>query len=167
MINGKTAAACTREPAYVIGNAINDIGTLIKIRQMITEAQNPSNQLIVQENSLPSLNGKNVNFRHIPINNEKIILSNLSNMYQVAINNDVTKEIHALYQTWVSQLSNYYQSSYFAIDIITDDVSNDPNKHANIIEINSKPIWVHHTFSELRQHNMAENILVELHRITK
>ena len=83
-------------------------------------------------------------------------------MSQGAVAIDRMEELPAQYQQWVSSISRYLHVGYFAVDFIVNNLSGDPKSEAVLLEINAKPEWVHHTFSERRQHNIAGMVLDEL-----
>ena len=80
-------------------------------------------------------------------------------MAQGGIAIDVTQEIHPAYHQWVSALADFLGTPYFGLDIMTTDYSLDPYQHAKVLEINARAEWLHHTFSEVRTHDMAGMIL--------
>ena len=106
------------------------------------------------------VNVETIHLNNIPVEGEKVTLNNLANMSKGAICTDVTDEIHSTYFEWIEQLSAHYKVGYFAVDFIAEDFNADPtNGGSYLLEINARPEWVHHTFSEKRQHNVATMVL--------
>ena len=76
-----------------------------------------------------------------------------------AVATDITDQLHPLYHQWIDQIVEYFNVPYFAIDFIAPDPSSEPSKNAVVLEINAQPEWLHHTFSEVRKHDIAAVIL--------
>lgn len=65
------------------------------------------------------------------------------------------------YQWLIDKIIKSTNASYFGIDLmITDD-------SYSVIEINARAEWMHHTFSEGKQHNIAIDVLSPLLSKTK
>ncbi|MGH1336453.1 MAG: hypothetical protein ACRBFS_10025 [Aureispira sp.] len=59
------------------------------------------------------------------------------------------------------------QQRIFALDVITADPTQAPTPStAWALEINGESYWLHHTFSEIRTHNMARLILKDTFDLT-
>ena len=159
VINGKIIAACIREPAYVIGNGTDDLQTLIEKRRAVMRTQNPNNFLEIDAATEALLQEQQISLSDIPDENLKIQLKYVSNMAQGGIAIDVTDEIHPVYQDWVTALSNYLNTGYFGLDLMTINHQENPHGHSWVLEINARADWLHHTFSERRTHDMADIIL--------
>ena len=59
----------------------------------------------------------------------------------------------------MSRLAGTY-GYYFAIDSIAPDCTKPPEEGAWALEINARPEWLHHTFSQGKKHDMGR-IVVE------
>ncbi|MEM7105635.1 MAG: hypothetical protein AAF502_21030 [Bacteroidota bacterium] len=162
VIGGRIVAACTREPAHVFGNGIYDLSALIEQRLKVIKSQNPMNDLVIDHTSMQLLHQQKIGLTDIPVKGRKIILKELANMSQGAHAIDIVETLHPVYQEWTSKICNYLNVDYFAIDIISRNFAEDPYENAIILEINAKPEWLHHTFSERRQHNIAAMVLDHL-----
>jgi len=135
IIDGKIVAACTREPAFVIGDGETDMKTLIENRRTIVKNQNPSNDLIIDEASHQLIVNQGLKMNDIPSKDQKIILKELANMSQGAIAIDKMHCLHDRYQEWVTQICDYLNVNYFAIDFITRSFEEDPISNAIVLEI--------------------------------
>ncbi len=162
VLGGKIVSACTREPAFVIGDGLNDLNFLIAERRKIVQSYNPMNDLVVDKGTRELLKNQNLNLEDIPSKGQKVQLKELANMSLGAVAIDVTDGLHALFQEWIDRIVSYLNVSYFAIDFITQDFENDPQNEAIVLEINAQPEWLHHTFSEGRQHDLASMVLDEV-----
>ena len=159
VVGGKIIAACTREPAFVIGDGTNNLNQLIENRQKVIKSQNPMNDLVVDKATLDLLEKQNLDLSDIPVAGQKVVLKELANMSQGAVAIDKMDDLHERYQIWIDQLVEYLEVDYFAIDFITKSFTEDPATNAILLEINAKPEWLHHTFSENRQHDIAAIVL--------
>ncbi len=162
VIGGKIVAACIREPAFVMGNGVDSLQSLIEQRRAVMYIQNPKNVLEVDEATKALLEEQQIAFSDIPPMNQKVRLKYVSNMAQGGVATDVTGEIHPIYQDWVTALANYLKTPYFALDVLTQDYRLNPYQSSYILEINAFADWLHHTFSERRTHDIADMILEEL-----
>ena len=80
-------------------------------------------------------------------------------MGQGGVATDVTDQLHPRYHDWVRRIVEFLNVGYFALDIIGESAAADPLNTAKALEINAKPEWMHHTFSEVRTHDIAEILL--------
>ncbi len=161
-IGGKLAAACIREPAFVIGNGDSSVASLIEARKAIIKKQNPSNHLNCDKTMFRLLQAQELTLQSIPEDGQVVQLSQLANMSLGAVATDVTEEINPLYHSWVERLSKETGMSIFSLDMITTNHSSSEPGTTWGIEVNALPEWLHHTFSERRQHDIAAMILNEL-----
>lgn len=164
VIGGKIVAACIREPAHVIGDGYSNLNTLVQRRQKVIQAQNPANQLILDEVTLSLIKNQGLSLEGIPDLGQKVVLKNVSNIGQGGIPIDVTDRLHPVYHHWVELVGQRICSSYFALDIVAISPENSPEQGSYAIEINSEPSWYHHTFSEVRTHNLAPYVMDHLAR---
>ena len=162
VIKGKIIAACTREPAFVIGNGIATLEKLIEHRRDVMKLQNPDNHLEVDNATLKLLEEQQLRLSDIPESGRKISLKYISNMATGGIASDVTDEIDPVFQEWVTKLAGVLQTGYFGLDIISTDFRNNAHLNSKVLEINASADWLHHTFSEKRTHDVAGIILREL-----
>lgn len=159
-IDGKLVAACSREPAFVIGDGVQNIEALAHLVDQKVRAQNPINTLTLDQGSLDCLAAQGLTPASIPQKGEKIAVKYLANMNQGAISTDITDLIHPTYHQWIANLSEALQLSIFALDVLTLDYQQAPSADNTwAIEVNGNPYWYHHTFSERRTHDMANLIL--------
>ncbi|MGB0932109.1 MAG: hypothetical protein ACPGVB_15100 [Chitinophagales bacterium] len=162
VIGGKIVAACIREPAFVLGNGMDSLQSLIGQRRAVMHTQNPKNVLEIDEATKSLLEEQNLSLLDIPKKVQKVQLKRVSNMAQGGVATDVTDEIHPLYQDWVTALVEYLKTPYFALDLLTQDHRANPHEASKILEINAFADWLHHTFSERRTHDIGGMILEEL-----
>jgi cyanophycin synthetase len=159
VIKGKIVAAVIREPAFILGNGKDTLDTLIENRRAVMKTQNPNNFLVIDENTQQLIAAQHLTLQSIPQDGQKVKLKYISNMAQGGVAIDVTDEIHPGFQDWITKLSEYLNSSYFGLDLMTTNHTKQPSQHSKVLEINARADWLHHTFSEHRTHDMADMIL--------
>lgn len=159
VINSEIIAACLRLPAHVMGNGKSTLKQLISLRRKEIKVQNPSNDLIVDGQTMELLENQNILLQDIIPMNNKIHLKKVANMAQGGHAIDVTNEIDSIYHYWVRSISKELNIGYFALDLITEDHINFKIRNTFALEINSRAEWMHHTFSERKTHDLAGIIL--------
>lgn len=162
VLGGKIVAACIRQPAFVIGNGVDTLKILIENRRYEMQIQNPNNFLEVDKSTLDLLEQQEISLTDIPKLDCKIQLKKVSNIAQGGIVIDVTDEIHPIYHQWVSGLVDYLKTGYFGLDLITKNHAANPIENTNVLEMNARADWLHHTFSQHKTHDIAGMILKEL-----
>ena len=159
IVQGKIVAACTRQPAFVLGNGVDTLENLIEQRRAVMHTQNPVNFLEIDEATKSLLKKQNLTLSDIPQKAQKVQLKYVSNIAQGGVPIDVTEEIHPMYQEWATALLEYFGISYMGLDFMTTDYSAHPKDNAWLLEVNERAHWLHHTFSEKKQHDMPGIIL--------
>lgn len=162
VVGGKIVAVCTRIPAFIIGDGVQTVAHLAKQLQSKTRANNPANDFVIDETTEQLLSKQRLTLQSIPSVNQRIQLKKVANMAQGAIALDLTDALHPDFQLWVDQLVDYLDCGYFGIDIIALDYRQPPSNGAWLLEINARPEWLHHTFSQGKQHDIAKIVLTEL-----
>lgn len=159
-IGGKLVAACHRKPASIIGDGIHSLNDLIKQKKTLIQSKNPANRLEVDSECKQLIARQGLSLHAIPQAGLEIQLKYVANMSQGAIGTDITREIHIHYHEWIERIAKHLNLSIFALDVLTLNYTIQPTRfNAWILEINGKPYWYHHTFTERRQHDMATMIL--------
>ena len=92
----------------------------------------------------------------------KIQLKYISNMGQGGVAYDVTPELNADYAGVVAKVAEAFGFRTFALDGICEDYTLPPAEHLIALEVNAKAQWLHHTFSEVRTHDIPTMILRDL-----
>lgn len=159
VIGGKIVAVCTREPAHVIGDGKTSLEKLILNLQKKVRAQNPANDLVVDKTTNDLIADQHLVMTDIPEAGRTVVLKELANMAQGALAIDKTDAFHPGFQLWIDKLVDYLGTPYFAIDIIAKDLGAPPESGAYALEINARPEWLHHTFSEVRTHDLPTIVL--------
>ncbi len=154
-LGGKLAAACTRQPAFVVGDGANDVASLVRARQALIAGQNPANRLDMDTGMLNLLAAQGLALRSVPSPGRRVQLGRLANMSLGAIATDVTDEVDPGFAAWVERIAAQTGMTLFALDVITNDHRTYAPDTAWGIEVNALPEWLHHTFSEGRQHDVA------------
>ncbi len=158
-VAGRLLAACVREPAYVVGTGTDDVRALVDARRAVMSRQNPENRLELDEPSVALLREQGLAPDSVPAPGQRVQLDRLANVARGAIPVDVTDSVHPRYAEWVERIARTFPIELFAMDVITEAVDADPERAANVIEINARPEWLHHTFSAGRTHDVPAAIL--------
>jgi len=160
IIGGKIVAACIREPAFVKGDGESTLLELIEQRRKEVHVQNPANRLDIDEQTQALIKEQEVRLDSVIEKNIKVRLKEIANMGQGARAFDVTDKIDPMVKKWVEVISTELQAPYFALDLISGDISNIETYKA--LELNIRAEWMHHTFSEGRTHDLAKVVIDEL-----
>lgn len=160
VIGRKMVAACVRHPAYVLGDGQSTLLELIERRREQIQLQNPANSLLIDRQSQQLIEKAGYTLNSIPAMNVRVTLKRVANMGQGAIAEDCTDRIDPRIERWIEELSAALDMPYFALDILTDDITRIESYYA--LEVNLRAEWMHHTFSEGRQHDLASVIIREL-----
>ncbi|MEM1000310.1 MAG: hypothetical protein AAGN35_24870 [Bacteroidota bacterium] len=162
VIGGELVAACVREPAFVTGDGAHTLDELIAQHNEKIHAQNPKNHLVMDGATRNLLRQQDVFLSSVIEADRKIVLKQVSNMGQGGIARDITDQLHPQYHAWMRAVAERFQLRTFAFDALSTDPSGDPREHTQVIELNAKAQWMHHTFSEGRQHDIPALVLREI-----
>jgi len=162
VIGGQIAAACRRLPAYVIGDGEHDLEHLIGLYNEKIQQLNPNNLLELDADSRKLMREQSVYLDSMIPLDQKIQLKYISNMGQGGIAIDVTDELHPQYQEVVERVGKAFGFRTFALDGIVPDCTQPPSDGFKALEVNAKAQWMHHTFSEVRTHDIPKLILMDL-----
>ncbi|KAA3613880.1 MAG: hypothetical protein DWQ05_16525 [Calditrichaeota bacterium] len=165
-IDGKLAAACIREPAFIVGDGENSVESLIEKRREIIKKQNPANRIDIDASLMELLQQQKLSMQSIPDSGQNVQLKYIANMSQGARAIDVTDKIHPQYSQWLEQFADETGMRLFALDVIAEDCTIYKPGTAWALEVNPQPEWLHHTFSEGKTHDIAGMILEELFEIS-
>ena len=162
VIGGQIAAACVREPASVIGDGFSDVEGLIEKHNEKIQALNPNNKLELDADSRRLMREQSLYLDTVVEAGRKIQLKYISNMGQGGVASDITPDLHSEYHELVTKVSNAFGFRTFALDGISADPGLSPFEHLYALEVNAKAQWLHHTFSEVRTHDIPTMILRDL-----
>ncbi|MEZ4848466.1 MAG: hypothetical protein R3B93_07585 [Bacteroidia bacterium] len=162
VIEGKVVAACSRIPAYVVGNGKDDLQTLIEKRQKVLSELHDDVFLIIDEDSKYHIASQNLSLGSIPEKGRQVQLKSIANISTGGIAVDITDELHPAYQEWVTGICTFLKQGYFGIDIISTDFTKNPYQNAWIIELNARPKWGIHIGSERKQYDVIRIMLEAL-----
>lgn len=162
VIGGRMVAACIRHPAFVIGDGKSTLQDLIENRREQIRRQNPANSLTIDAQSAHLIKEAGYTMSSVVETDVRVSLKRVANMGQGAIAEDCTDLVDPRIELWIDQLRTALDMPYFALDILTDDVTRFESYFA--LEVNLRAEWMHHTFSEGRQHDLASVVIQELFR---
>ena len=155
VIGKQLVAACIREPACVIGDGTSTIAELAVEKDLRVQQNNPQNRLLLDEESLRLLADQDLEPTSILARDQKIFVKRVANIGQGGLPVDVTDALHPEYHAWCATIAEALGLDIFALDLIADNAHDSPMKtNAVILEINAQPQWLHHTFSEVRTHDI-------------
>ncbi|MEM7040750.1 MAG: hypothetical protein AAF570_27560, partial [Bacteroidota bacterium] len=152
-VGGKLVAACVRKPAYVTGDGEHTLDELIELHNEKIAQQNPNNRLEIDAAARQLMRDQNLFLSSVVPSGQRVVMKHVSNMGQGGVAEDVTDTLHPRYHEWVAAVAQKFDVRAFAFDAMSTDITADPVEHAHAIEINVKAQWLHHTFSEVRQHD--------------
>jgi cyanophycin synthetase len=164
-VGGVLVAACVREAAFVVGNGRDTVAELIAARQRVIRAQNPANRLELDDAGRALLRAQGLAVDAVPDDQRRVRLERIANMSCGALASDVTDQIHPRYHDWLERIARRLALRVFAVDLMTRGHRADPDASAVVLEINARPEWLHHTFSEHRTHDIATLILTDLFQL--
>lgn len=162
VIGNKIAAACVREPAYVTGDGSSSLEELIEHRNDALAELNPNNKLELDADSRKLMREQNLYLDTVIEADRKIQLKYISNMGQGGVAIDITPDLHPHYHEIVEKVGKIFGFKTFALDGICADANVDPFENLYALEVNAKAQWMHHTFSEVRTHDIPQMILRDL-----
>ena len=162
IIDGEPVAACRRIPAEVIGNGTSTIAQLIEQKNIEVTRINPDNGIDIDQQLHKLLASQDLNLETVVEAERRVALKTIANMSQGARAVDVTHSFHPDYAKWAARVAEALETRFVSLDVITTDHTAPPAENAVALEINGESAWVHHTFSEGKQHPMAHMILKAL-----
>lgn len=160
VIGKKIVAACERIPAEVVGDGDSTLQQLADARNEVVKQQNPCNYLTIDDESLRLIAEQGLTVDSVIPEGQTVRLKKIANMGRGARAVDCTDEIDPLISSWIEAICAKLDVSYFALDIICTDRRDISTYRA--LELNAQAEWFHHTFSEVRQHNLEVIILDEM-----
>lgn len=159
VVGGRIVAACIRKPASVIGDGNHSLEELIELRNEEIRAQNPQNKLDLDPSSRQLLREQALYLSDVPEPGREVQLKYIGNISQGGRAVDCTDQLHPAYAEWVSKAVQAFNLETFSLDAITSDPGADPALHSKVLELNARAQWLHHTFSDGRQHPMPRIVL--------
>ncbi len=144
-INGKVEAVTKRIPAFVVGDGTRTIKELIEEinKDPRRNMNNPTHILKpikIDEALINYLQEQNLNLKHIPKENEKILVRKVASMSQGGITEDFTDKVNKQI-TYISEtLAHSLRAYVLGIDVICKDITQPLTKeNGGIIEVNTMP----------------------------
>lgn len=162
VIGGELVAACIRIPAFVTGDGESSLEELIAQHNEKIAAQNPNNALEIDAATRQLMREQELYLSTVPEAGQEVRLKYVSNMGQGGIARDVTDSLHPIYKEWMRRIAEKFKLRTFAFDAMTTDHTADPSTACKALELNAKAQWMHHTFSEVRTHDIPTMILKDL-----
>ena len=162
VIGGRLAAACIRIPATLKGDGRCTVQELIEKRNLEIARQNPANHIDLDDQVHELLNRAGLGLGSVPEEGRETRIKNIANMSQGARAVDVTDRLHGAYVRWATLVAETLELPMFSMDVVTPNIETEPGQETAVLEINSRAAWLHHTFSEIRQHDIPLLILNHL-----
>ncbi len=164
-LNGEIVAACVRKPCFIVGNGQDSIQSLIDHRNELIQTQNPDNFIAVDHQVKRRLALAEFDLTTVLKKGYELQLKDVSNMAQGGHAIDISHKVHPRYLNYLDALANSLHIRVLSLDVLTDSPELDPAQHATALEFNARPAWLHHTFSEGKQHDIPTLILKDLFQI--
>lgn len=157
-IGGALVAACVRVPAEAVGDGTRSVLELIQARDREVRALNPRNRVRLDGEVHALLAAQGLSPGSVPAVGQRVRLRQVANMAQGARAVDVTHTLHPGWARTVQRIAHGVGISVFALDARVAGPE-DPPEEGAVLELNARPEWLHHTFSEGRQHDIAAALL--------
>ncbi|MCA9523728.1 MAG: hypothetical protein KC609_22310 [Myxococcales bacterium] len=159
VIGGELYAACVREPASIVGDGTRTVGELASARHEEVQHQSSRNRLLLDGESMSCLAEVGLHLEDVPARGRTVRLKRVPSIGEGGRARDVTETLHPIYRAWCPRISARLGLSIFAIDAIA---SAPDRPDGVILEINARSEWLHHSFTEGRQHDVAGAVLADL-----
>jgi len=160
-VGGRLVAACRRVPASITGDGQQPVRALIEARREVVRRANPANDLRIDGEVMAHLEAAGLTLDDIVPAGREVVLRGVANMSSGARAIDVTDELHADWIDLMQCIGEMIGIRVFSVDAVTADASRPPAFGA-VLEVNARPDWLHHTFSERRQHDIPRLLLEDL-----
>ncbi|MEU5896467.1 hypothetical protein [Streptomyces venezuelae] len=159
LVDGELVAACVREPASVTGDGRTTLADLIEEHRIAVTAANPDNRLVVDAETRALLTAQGLTLDEVPADGRAVRLKRTANLAKGGVAVDVTDSLHPDFGPWAASVAELFGTGILAIDALCAAPHEPPTDGATILEINTAPEWVHHTFSREGTHDIATRIL--------
>lgn len=158
-IGRRLVAASIRKPAFVIGDGARDVETLARAHDEKVRSFNAWNRCLIDAELVSTVARQGYELHSVPAKGEEIQLKATANMSKGALAIDVTDRLHPSYAEWTQKLGDAFDINVYSVDMMCTDLSGPADAHGWVLEINAGPDWLHHTFSEVRRHDIPEQLL--------
>ncbi|MVO87816.1 hypothetical protein GPA10_24410 [Streptomyces sp. p1417] len=159
LVDGELVAACVREPASVTGDGRTRLAELVETHRTAVAAANPDNRLVVDTETQDLLAAQGLGLDDVPAAGRAVRLKRTANLAKGGVAVDVTESLHADFAPWAASVADLFGTRILAIDALCAKPHDPPTTGTTILEVNTAPEWVHHTFSRNRTHDIATRVL--------
>ncbi|KUF18171.1 hypothetical protein [Streptomyces silvensis] len=159
LVDGELVAACVREPASVTGDGCTRLAELVETHRTAVAAANPDNRLVVDTETQDLLAAQGLGLDDVPAAGRAVRLKRTANLAKGGVGVDVTESLHADFAPWAASVADLFGTRILAIDALCAKPHGPPTTGTTILEVNTAPEWVHHTFSRNRTHDIATRVL--------
>lgn len=163
---GQLIAGCIRKPCTLTGDGKSTVSELITKRNAVIFEQNADNVIVVDHQVNRRLGLADLTLESVLEAGRDLQIKDVSNMAQGGHAIDVTDQVHPKYQEYLDRLAETLGLRLFSLDVMATSPDADPDLHAHVLEFNAQPAWLHHTFSDVRQHDVPTLILKDYFNIT-
>lgn len=161
-IGGRLVAACRREPASVLGDGETPLAGLIAARRAAVQAANPQNDLRIDDEVQAHIAAAGLDLDAVLPAGQRLPLRRTTSMANGGRAVDLTDTIHPDWIELTAAVAAALGMRVLAIDAITEDPARSPADCGAVLEVNARPEWLHHTFSEGRRHDIPRLLLEDL-----
>ncbi|MDJ0838529.1 MAG: hypothetical protein QNK37_18575 [Acidobacteriota bacterium] len=162
VIDGRPEAVCRRIPAQVTGDGAATLAQLIEKELVRVRRDNPENDITLDEQVDQLISRQGVVMTDVIEHGRTIQLKTIANMSQGARAVDITDTMHPDYGLWTKAIADRLGLTFYSVDVLTTDHTAPPANHAVVLEINGEAAWLHHTFSDGKQHPYPHRFLKRL-----
>jgi len=161
-VGGRLVAACIRQPTTLVGDGKATVRQLIDARNSEIIGLNPDNRVVVDEQVTSLLAEHGYVLDSVIPPGQAVRIKKVANMAQGARALDVTDEVHGDFVAAVERIARALDIAIFSLDFMARDHRRPIADGAYALELNARPAWLHHTFSDGRRHDMPTLILKDL-----
>lgn len=145
VINGRMEIATKRIPAFVVGDGVSTIESLIENinkdpRRDTTIPTHILKPIIIDDQLTTFLNEQNLDVKYVPKKDEKVYVRKVASMSQGGITEDFTDQVNPQTRSIVESLASSIHAYALGVDIICQDISKPlTSENGSIIECNTMP----------------------------
>ena len=160
VIGGRCVAACIRRPCTIIGDGKQTMMDLIEQKDRELRMTDQQNSLSLDQQTFERLAEEQLTLFSVPQKGREIMIKKIANARQGGIAVDCTNDLHRQYAKWSELIAQRLNLPIFSVDFLAMNQQQHPlESGACFLKINTQPDWLHHSFSEQRQHDMPNLIL--------
>lgn len=161
VLGDKVISAYQRIPLYVIGDGVNTIEHLLKLKQNAFISNGRDTVLSVDTALIEKLKRYGYNLKTVLCKGKKCTLRDVSNLSAGGDCIDLTNKIHKGYMELCVNIAKDFNLNLVGIDIMCNDLCNSMNDYV-ILEINSSPGLDNYAYSGWKQEEYVKQLYTKV-----